>query len=515
MATNVAARPAEPRRKAPPSELKLEAADDVEPGWVRRLRDPAISGVVSLVCHAGLMLVLALCYFAAPRPELLPGLDVSTTDGDEQPLAQLQPLDVGVPTAPNTPAVTIESALASSVVSGHFDLSALETVTSLPTDSVSALDVNLATDISALAREFAKLTVGTSGALEGRSSAQSRGKLLAAAGGSPETEDAVRRALGWLAAHQLEDGSWHFDHTSASCPGLCRNPGMHASTTGATAISLLAFLGNGHTHLVGEHKDVVKKGLYYLTSRMITTPEGGDFREGTMYAHGLAAIALCEAFAMTKDRSLEPYAQAAINYIGVAQHEKGGWRYDPLEPGDTTVTGWQVMALKSAQMAYLRLPKGSMEKAIKFLDSVEFDRGAQYRYMPHRKTNPTLSSIGLLLRMYTGWEKTHPGLKQGIKLLDRHGPHRDNMYFNYYATQVMHHWGDDEWIRWNYALKEILLATQEREGHESGSWFCNGGLGVVGGRLYNTALGALTLEVYYRHLPIYGTDAVDDNFQEE
>ena len=72
----------------------------------------------------------------------------------------------------------------------------------------------------------------------------------------------------------------------------------------------VSVLGAGHTHLKGEYRDVVHQGIYYLKSRMIMTPNGGDLQEGTMYAQGIATIALCEAFAMTEDESLRLPANA-------------------------------------------------------------------------------------------------------------------------------------------------------------------------------------------------------------
>jgi hypothetical protein len=197
----------------------------------------------------------------------------------------------------------------------------------------------------------------TGGGLEGRRG-EAKGQLLDDGGGTPQSELAVLRGLRWLAAHQRNDGSWHFDHRQGNlCNGACRDPGSSAATTGATGVALLAFLGAGHTHREGEHQEIVRRGLYYLSGRMLDTEHGGDLQEGTMYAHGLASIALCEAYAMTRDPDLKPLAQRAIDFIVYAQDAKGGgWRYFPGQPGDTTVTGWQWMALKSAQMAYLVFP---------------------------------------------------------------------------------------------------------------------------------------------------------------
>lgn len=344
------------------------------------------------------------------------------------------------------------------------------------------------------------------GGLGGRNP-DARAKAAAERGGTPATEAAVERGLRWLVAHQRADGSWRFDHHE-QCD--CRNAGSEASTTAATAIALLPFLGAGYTHQrESEYKDAIERGVYYLGSRMLVTPGGGDLQEGTMYAQGLATIALCEAYAMTDDQTLKPYAQSAIKFVQWAQDKKGGgWRYTPGAPGDTTVFGWQLMALKSGSMANLEVRSLGFMLAEKFLDSVQTDGGAGYGYQTPKR-EPTTTAVGLLCRMYTGWRRDRDALARGVKYLDELGPSKDNMYYNYYATQVMHHYDGPMWYRWNERMREHLITTQAQRGHESGSWYFSGGHAETGGRLYNTAMAVMTLEVYYRYMPLYQSEAAE------
>jgi hypothetical protein len=276
-------------------------------------------------------------------------------------------------------------------------------------------------------------------------------------------------------------------------------------------MALLAFLGAGYTHQGGEYQDVVRRGLYYLKKRAFVTSDGIDLQEGTMYAQGLAAIALCEAYAMTRDPSLREFAQGVLDWIVYAQDkEVGGWRYRPHEPGDTTVTGWQVMALKSGDMAGLRVPSPAFFLAQEFLNSVQCEEGARYGYM---STDPrrTTTAIGLLCRMYAGWGHDHPTLHQGVTYLDQWGPSESNVYYNYYATQVMFHWQGSDWKRWNQQMRDRLVAAQAIDGHEAGSWYFPDKNTAPGGRLCSTALAVMTLEVYYRYLPLYGENAFIDS----
>jgi hypothetical protein len=237
-----------------------------------------------------------------------------------------------------------------------------------------------------------------------------------------------------------------------------------------------------------------------------------------MYAHGIATLALCEAYGMTHDESLRDVAQGAIRFIVYAQDpQHGGWRYSPgKEESDTAVTGWQLMSLKSGLMAHLEVPSPTISRAEKFLDSVQFEEGARYGYMEPRQKDPTpeaTTAVGLLCRMYTGWHRDRPALYRGVAHLDKWGPSKKNIYYDYYATQVMHHWEGPEWQKWNKLMRDYLVATQSTESHENGSWHFPDPYGALpGGRLYNTAMALMILEVYYRHMPLYGEKAIHEQF---
>jgi hypothetical protein len=86
------------------------------------------------------------------------------------------------------------------------------------------------------------------------------------------------------------------------------------------------------------------------------------------------------------------------------------------------------------------------------------------------------------------------------------------MYFNYYTTQVLHHYGGPQWDQWNQQMRDYLVESQVRHGHEHGSWFFPDEHALAGGRLYTTAMCVMILEVYYRHLPLYGARSIDEGF---
>lgn len=344
-----------------------------------------------------------------------------------------------------------------------------------------------------------------------------RSRLLNIEGGSDRSEIAVAMGLRWLAKHQNSDGSWSLDrfNHAGECRGQCVGHGV-PSDTAATGLALLPFLGAGYTHRVDcEYKSEVQKGLDWLIANQ--ADDGGLMGERVfgntgMYAHGQATMALCEAYALTHDSKLRIPAQKAVDFIVEAQHSGGGWRYFPNQPGDTSVVGWQLMALRSAKMGGLNVPEKTFQQSNRFLTSVqESNTQGRFGYMPRSGPTETMTAEGLLCRLYSGWRANFPPLLHGADwLLTKHLPTKDNsnMYYWYYATQALHHIGGERWRKWNERMRPLLIELQEKEGHQLGSWQPEGNHDLMGGRLYMTALAVCTLEVYYRHLPIYKNEAL-------
>jgi len=91
---------------------------------------------------------------------------------------------------------------------------------------------------------------------------------------------------------------------------------------------------------------------------------------------------------------------------------------------------------------------------------------------------------------------------------------KNDIYYNYYAAQVLRQHGGPEWEKFNTELRDWLVAEQSDDGPTKGSWaFANSGHGTQqGGRLYMTAMSTMILEVYYRHMPLYSDNAAEDEF---
>ncbi len=347
-------------------------------------------------------------------------------------------------------------------------------------------------------------------------------------GGTDKTEKAVEQGLLWLAAHQNEDGSWDFRefHQNSFLWCVCSDDGVgnERSQTAATGMALLPFLGAGYTHQKGKHKETVQKGLDWLISHQ--RMDSGDlnprvFGNSQMYGHGLASIALCEAYGMTKDKKLLSPAKRAIGFIVRAQDsQRGGWRYRPNSGSDTSVVGWQVMALKSAQLAGLDVPEKTLKDARKYLLSVESSKNSGRFGYTNRSPKTPMTAQGLLCLLLIGADKKdEERLRRGGDYLLKNLPQRHDRstsYYWYHATQVMFHLQGKYWEAWNKRMREVLLNRKKTGGNiyyqrtygaEAGSWDDHDQYENHGGRIMATSLRLLMLEVYYRHLPLYHLDS--------
>lgn len=331
-----------------------------------------------------------------------------------------------------------------------------------------------------------------------------RQQALQQTGGDAKTENAVNSALRFLAESQLPNGSWD---PTASGAGIERRP-LGETRTGAgtkcsnalTGLSLLALMGAGNTHLEGPHAKNVYNGLAYLIKNQ--APNGSLAGNATIYAstycHGMAALAMCEAAAMTRDPSAIESARRAVAHTLRTQHPStGGWRYVPGDPGDLSQLGWQAMVLRSGQRAGINIPGKHFQLVQRFIRSVRAGRGGLASYRTGERASPTMTAEALATRLLMGQNIPDSEIQEAEDYLLQNPPGRshDNYYYWYYATIALHQLQGDAWEQWNEALKQRLVATQRTDG----SWPNSTVWGGYGGTIYTTAMATLCLESYYRH----------------
>lgn len=353
------------------------------------------------------------------------------------------------------------------------------------------------------------------------------GKKLALhhGGGSQASENAVARGLEWLARHQNRTGAWSTWLFEDQCPpgDKCGRVGTNTRNfdPAMTALALLCFLGANHTHHTGDYRDTVWRGLQFLLASQKEDGGFGQKHSHLMYNHGIATLALAEAYAMTRDEGLKDPLRKAVLFISISQQPGGGWDYTQASTGrnDTSITGWMVMALKSAAAGDIAIPWETLFGALQHFDQMTLGSGEVIyanRDLGQGRKGVGMVAVGMLCRQFLGWPKTDPIFDRQANLILQELPSWkalstmsfNTMYYWYYATLALYQHGGDAWKTWNANLRDMLCERQRRGSHSNGSWDPDDRwFGAVGGRVYSTTMAVLNLEVYYRYLPIYQENA--------
>jgi len=467
------------------------------------------SWLVSVILHSVALVILSFLFMEPPATRTVDDLETELAAIPEQPNLdeiQLDPLpleppqtmDVPAPTEPTVASVAVPDAQVNAAPLSPVDMPALDNMSSL----LSGINPS------------GSAAKGAGGVLNSRGSGM-KAALVGSQGGTKQTEQAVHAGLEWLIRHQWPDGHWSL-HDFPCKGGRCSGAGVGKYDMAGTAFGLLPFMAANYTHQSGPYQKQVRAGLNWMIAHQ--DKETGSLAKdvgNNMYVHGLASIVLAEAYALTQDRQVGAAAQKAIRFIEFAQNPShGGWRYTPKQDtGDTSVVGWQLMALKSAQMGGLEVKPGTLDGAKKFLKSVSFGKkGGLFGYDRPGGGSQAMTAVGLLCQQYMGAIRTEEGIREGVDFIKANPPSMSNRncYYWYYATQVMHNMQGAEWDRWNREMRTVWVESQEREKGkcEHGSWdpekpTKDRGHTEVGGRVMITSIGLLTLEVYYRYLPLY------------
>jgi hypothetical protein len=358
-------------------------------------------------------------------------------------------------------------------------------------------------------------------------------------------QNAVMLGLRWLARHQAPDGSWPATGFHGSCPGgTCTGEGLSDFDVGVTGLAVLSFLGAGYTQqsryvetdpVTSKRTvwgDVVRKGIKWLLDHQDAEGAFGPRVGEMMYNHAIATLALSEAYGLTSAVAYRSPAQKGISFIHTAQNYGLGWRYTPrCGNNDTSVTGWCVMALKSAELSNLPVARTAFEGAKAWINRVTdsngmtgYDRlGSGQIFVPGKNeqwaSHPTNTAVAVLCRIFIDKKRGDPALAQGSKIIaadlarwdeNKERPTIDSYYW-YYATLALYQLDGPEgptWKRWSAAIDEALLKHQafgSAAGCAAGSW--EPGVdrwNYAGGRVATTALDVLTLETVYRYENVFG-----------
>lgn len=317
-------------------------------------------------------------------------------------------------------------------------------------------------------------------------------------GGTEGSEGAIGAAIKWLTENQEPDGRWD----------TVKHGATQNHDPGGTGLALLCFYGWGERHdAAGKYQQQVRRALDWLLAQ-----QGEDgylgARPGMMYSHAIATIALCEAYGITHDPKLRQPAERAIAYTLAAQHPTlGGWRYSPGNGADVSSTGWQYMALHSARMAGLAVPEEAFTKTRAFLDRMGGGKyGGRYGYLTKSDSSRAMVATGMFCRQLDLVPPGDPMMQESARYLKMHPmkASKPDLYYVYYTTLALYQHQGPIWLEWNERMQNTLPLLQGQVGATAGSWDPSSSMTSEGGRVISTALATLSLEVYYRLLPMYG-----------
>jgi hypothetical protein len=329
--------------------------------------------------------------------------------------------------------------------------------------------------------------------MKGRCDAADRSKRLRESGGEMKMDRSVLAALRYLKGKQNKNGSWGTVYPVAM-----------------TGLSLLAYCGHCETVDSPEFGKTVTDAIGYLV-------EKADGADGMMmstngrtlsYEHAIAVYALGEAYSLNKNSrkpfaKISPVIKKGAKIVIDGQTNAGGWLYSYGKNGvgDLSVSGWNVQALKAAELTGLNVSGlgTAKKKALKYLEDTATNDG-KFRYMvndQHKEGKDTLIGVGILCsRMLEGLAKHED---EGFKLMLAQNPKAMNVYAWYYNSQAAFQRGGPIWDDYNKSFQQEVLNSQK----EDGSWGGDAGNGEVGADtpIYVTSLCTLMMEVYYRYLP--------------
>jgi len=312
-------------------------------------------------------------------------------------------------------------------------------------------------------------------------------------------DEAIDRALAFLAEHQDKDGSF-------SSP-MTRN-------TAVTALAVMAFLAKGHTPGTAPYGDVIDKGIDFVVGRQQHNGMlvGEAQSHGPMYSHTISTLMLSEVSGMVdppRQRRLDVALGKALHLILAAQeirkprHHQGGWRYQHnSRDSDISCSGWALMSLRSARNSGASVPKEAIDEAVRFVMNCRSSHDGGFGYQPGGGSGMARSGTALLCLELCGMHRDRVTIAAGDWILRnmRHGGHDGFFYYGiYYCSQGMFQLGEDHWEKFGEYMYETLLKMQS----DNGSWPEGSGNENRAGRCYSTAMAVLAMSVAYRQLPIY------------
>jgi hypothetical protein len=342
------------------------------------------------------------------------------------------------------------------------------------------------------------------------------------------TDAAVGRGLAWLVSRQQPDGSF------ASLP---------TGQPGVTSLCIMAFIAHGHVPGDGVYARQLERAADFVLNCQkkngLITFVGDDAPEilrdvnrhlgtTTAYNHAISALTVSELYGMTGGERAERM-EGVIKKALVASLEMqrwpkdnpsdhGGWRYlDDRDESDSdlSLTGWELMFLRSARNAGFDVPKKPIDDAVAYVRRCYSEKYGTFEYWIDRTDGRTrgMAGAGILALAHAGFHKSAEAQRTGDWILSqKFDPYNEPILYSgdrpldryHYAVfnccQGMYQLGGRHWAEYYPRVVRELLANQQPGGswpadrHKTDAKF---------GNAYTTALVIITLGAPNQLLPIF------------
>lgn len=326
---------------------------------------------------------------------------------------------------------------------------------------------------------------------------------------SPEpdrVDKAIARGLDYLLNAQQDDGSFE---------------GRSGRTTAMPALAAMACMATGHVPGDAKYGRIIDLALDYVLSHGTEDGYFGEVDNGKMYAHAISTLLLTEVSGMvSKERQaqIDAALPKAIKVILDAQcikkdkNHAGGWRYTPKSnDSDTSCSGWNLMALRSARLNGAPVPDSAIKAAVDYMHKQHDARMGIFGYQHNSQYATTLSGAGILCLELCGRHEDPDSLAAARYLMriykasDKEGMlQQEYRYYGmYYASQGLFQLGGENWKEFSTWMYDTFLPMQSADG----SWKGRGG---EDSKAYATSMIILAFAVPYRQLPVYQRDETVD-----
>jgi hypothetical protein len=307
-----------------------------------------------------------------------------------------------------------------------------------------------------------------------------------------EREDAVSGALAWLERTQEPAGGWNPVKWGGK-------PEFEVSLTGMSLLALMELRGQGQSESA---RSAARRAAGFLLTRQNADGSIGPGGEAALYNHGIATVALLRSYLADPQQRVKAALDSALQFICRAQSASGGWGYTAgtdREP-NTSLSVWQIQALMLGERAGWTFPAHNLQRGLRWLDGMASSDGT-FGY--HAAGDSASRSDGLTAMAASCLFPARAGrapddgsdgpLRRAVARIGAGSGAVSDFYSGYFVASALATGADPAYDRFLARMQRSLLDRRTRDATLRGTWDPADRWGGAGGRVYATAMAALSL----------------------